>query len=155
MSITAEKKHIVNARYVADPPLILVKLEHPDWPVNILLVENDTAITSNGVQFEYAQCSVVLPSESDIASRGNLIFGNVFSQHSNLILSVGPTIKCTLQIVMASQPDSVIKEFSDLNLENVQMNNRFIAGELVREDYEAELWPPRVLNVDEFPGIGW
>lgn len=155
MTLAPEHKHEVNARAQADPPLKLVKLEHSAWGFAVRVVENDEPVTSNGFVFDFSQAMVTLPSESDIASRGALIIDNVQSGLSELFLSVGPTIKATVQIVMASQPDNVLKEYTDLNFENLSITNRIIAGELVRENYERELWPPRVMNVQDFPGTGW
>lgn len=155
MSLSAAHKHEVNARSQADPPLRLVTLTHADWGFAVRVVENDAPITSNGFVFDYAQAMVTLPSESDIASRGALVIDNVQSGLSGLFLSVGPTIKATVQIVMASQPDVVLKSYTDLNFENLSISGPIIAGELVREDYERELYGPRVMNVEDFPGTGW
>ena len=156
MTVSAAAKREIHKFQQPDPALILITLTHPDWADDLYFVENDTNIISNAVTFVASDVQIVLPSASEIAGRGTLAIDNVDTELGLLVLAVSePPISVKAELILASAPDTIIQTWPALEFKSIQFNESLLAGELSQEDYERELWPPRVMNVIDFPGSRW
>jgi hypothetical protein len=124
--------------------LVLLTIEHADLAEPLRFVNNTENITSNGDAFLAFPFDYVAPDEgNEGAGIGRIRIDNVDRQIAQTIreLQTAPTV--TVQIVLASDPDTIERELGDLVLASASWD---------KFEVSADLSPLR--DHDE-PGCSW
>lgn len=133
--------------------LLLLTIYHSSLSVPIYLVNNNENIVSRGITFIGLPFDVDLPNEDqDAPGAARLTVDNVDRTILDAIraMDVPPTI--SIEVVLASQADTVELGMYDLVLRNVSYDATKITGSLQWEDILVE---PMALQMTpaRFPGM--
>jgi hypothetical protein len=138
-----------------DPFLSLFTLDHDDWDAPLYLVNNTEEVTSNGNVFLPFPLALTLPvDDGESLRKVQLEFDNVSRELVDEIRSVTDTnINVTIQLVLASDPDTVEVELSELSIKNVNYDASRIQATLFLDDFlNTELTSEKYAPTN-FPGI--
>lgn len=126
------------AQESGDPFLTLITLNHPTFPDPLRFVNNSVDIVSRGNTYKAFAVEIGLPiDDGENQKEFSLIFDNVSLELIDEIRSVvGETqIQVSLEMVLASQPDVVEIEYSELKIATVSYNRFFIECKLITDDF--------------------
>lgn len=127
-----------------DPWIALLTLQHDDMnggqPVR--LARNPTAdIISNGLTFTRSWFEIELPSDDEVVATSRISIQNVDAAIGKALeLLTGP-IDCTIQVVLASQPDTYGREFRKFKLRNTSWDALNVTGEISQATIINNRWP--------------
>lgn len=115
---------------------------------------NTENIVSNGNVFTATYFDIQLPESSNQAPQGcQITLDNVDMRLIGLLRGIAEPLKIVIQVVLASQPDVIEMEFTDLVLREVQWDASKINGRLVSEDPLNQAFPGHMYEPRTFPGI--
>lgn len=119
----------------------------------IRVVNNNANIVSRGNTFQAFPFEIVLPGEDpDTVPKATLRIDATDKSVVAAIRSVSTPPTCTLEVIMASSPDTVEASYPNLVLRNVQYDASFVSGELYFESLYSE--PITVsMTPSRFPGM--
>lgn len=143
----------LNAQETGEVWLVLLTISHPDLPTPIRVVNNNEDITSRGNVYQAFPFEIVLPGEDpDSPPRASIRIDNVDRSVIGLIRSISSAPSVTIEVILASQPNTVEIAYSSLALRNVRYDPSTIEGELFfeplfNEPITATMTPSR------FPGL--
>lgn len=159
------------AREADDPLILLVTITAPnDVPGNDVLrfangwierlsgLETDATVTAYGVvsrsqNYVFLPMEITLPSEDDAAPRAQITLHDVTREAMPLIRSVtsAPTVK--LELVLASDPDTVELAFDGLSMTAISYNRETVTAQLVADNLALEPFPAHTFTPAYFPGL--
>lgn len=152
--ITNELKAQLFGQVSSDPFLALFTFTHPNFSSDIRLVNNAEDIISNGNTFTAFPIQVVLPPDDQEAAR------EVQIQMDNIDLSiitelrqVTSPVEASVQMILASDPDTVQLSLEELKLKNINYNEKNITASLMMDDFLGVGLTSERYNPDNFPGI--
>ena len=167
----------LNARLAPDAPIsaeievALICVEHPDLPAPIRLSTDNTERLSDeplyyGTRSTWAGAnpltqpylwvvaSAVLPSDlEDAPAAAQIVLDNLDSQMAAVLRSVTSPPTVRLAVVLASSPNRVEAEWSDLRLVAADIDAGQIVLSLSREEIEQEMFPGGRMSRERFPGL--
>jgi Domain of unknown function (DUF1833). len=132
---------------------VLLELSHPDWPEPIYAVNNLENVTSNGTTYTAFPFRVQLPNLDEREPRAKLQISNVSREIGKAAWQVTSPIDVQLDIVFASDPDTVLMSVPRLQLRGVTLNNTAVEGELTLDELGSEPAGLLAFNSDSFPGL--
>lgn len=119
-----------------DPFLVLLTLTHPSFVSTVYLVNNNEDIISNGNTFVAFPMDITIPADDGRTEKNaQIVFDNVSLELIDEIRSVTSPIEVQLQMVLASDPDTVEIELSELKMGNVSYNASTITADLYLDDF--------------------
>ena len=133
--------------------LVLVTISATSLPQPLRVVNNNEDITSRGNLYQAFPFDIILPGQDpDGTPKAILRFDNVDRTAIAAIRSVTAAPTVTLEVILASAPDTVEISFGGMSLRNVTYNAMSIEGEL---HVEPLLGEPITLNMtpSRFPGL--
>lgn len=133
--------------------LILVTIDHADLANPIRVVSNMEDITSNGETFVGLPFEIILPDENpDEPGEVMLRVDNVDKTivETVRIIQSPPTVK--VQVVLASQPDSIEAEIDGLTMRDVTWDVGVVEGRLRLDDLVVEPLSETITPA-RFPGL--
>lgn len=142
-----------NAQETAEVWLTLVEIDHADLTAPIRVVNNHEDITSNSNLFQGFPFNVEFPDEPmDGQPMARLSIDGVDRTIVETLRTISspPTVK--LQVILASQPDTIEVEFDGLTLRRATYPAHTISGDLVFQDILSE---PITFTMtpNKFPGL--
>ena len=138
-----------------DPFLAIFTLNHTDWVAPLYFVNNTESITSNGIEFLPFPVKLKLPiDDGESLRKVELEFDNVSRELIDEIRAVtDKNIEVSIQLVLASAPDNVEIELSELSIDNISYNATTITASLFLDDFlNTELSSEKYAPTN-FPGI--
>lgn len=118
-----------------DPLLMLVTLTHTSFGT-IRFVNNTVDIDSRGDTYTAFPVKITLPAEDNKTSqRAQIEFDNVSLELIDEIRTVTDPIDVKLEVVLASDPDTVEISYEELKIGNVSYNARIIKADLYLDDF--------------------
>lgn len=137
-----------------DPVLELLTLSHPSFANPIYLVSNTEDIISNGNTFVAFPMRIVLPEDnSETDKRIRISFDNISRFLIDSLRSITDPIDITYQIVLASNPNIIEIEITDLQLRNITSNVNTIEGTLALDDFLRTELSSEKYTPSNFPGL--
>ena len=134
--------------------LILITIEHDDISPSIRVVNNNENITSNGNLFTQFAFDMELPdSREGTLSRARISIDGVSREISEAIRSITTPAQVTLQVIRASDPDTIERSWAPTTLRNVKWDAGRISGDLVFEEMEIEPFPIWQFSPANAPGL--
>lgn len=118
-----------------DPFLLLVTITHPTF-TPIYLVNNTEDIISNGVTFTPFPMTITLPPDDGESAREVAIeFDNVSLELIDELRSVTTPVDVKLEMVLASNPDTLQYTIEDLKMRSVSYNKSRISAKLFMDSF--------------------
>lgn len=153
-TLSTQAMNAVMAATTNEAFLLLVTFTHVPTAETFRVVLNTENITSNGNLFTATYFQFTLPETSNQAPQGcSITVDNVDQQMVPLLRSITEPLQVTLQVVLASQPDTVELELADLLLRDVTWDSNQIQGNLVADDPLNQAFPAHLYEPRTFQGL--
>jgi hypothetical protein len=134
--------------------LVLLTISHASLATPLRFVNNMTNIVAGGQTYVAFPFDIALPDErEDQLPRVTLTIDNVDRQIVQALrgLKTPPTV--TLNVVLASTPDTVEAGPFDFTLKSGEYDALVVTGTLAFEDVLSEPYPADAFSPQWFPGI--
>lgn len=169
ISLNARAAH--EAMASAEIEVALFVIEHPDLPSPIRLsTDNTERLTNDPVTYGtrsswrganpitdpylWIIASTVLPGESeDAPATATLILENMDAEMVELVRSFTDPATVHIAVVLASSPDLIEAEWSDLMIVSADINTGEISLSISRDEIELEPFPSGRMTRNRFPGL--
>jgi hypothetical protein len=152
--ISNELKAQLYGQVSDDPFLALFTFTHPSFSSDIRLVNNAEDIVSNGLTYIAYPISVVLPQDdSETAREVSIQMDNIDLSIITELRQVTTPIEARLEMVLASDPDTIQLSLGELKLKNINYNVKNITATLMMDDFLGVGLSSEKYNPDNFPGI--
>lgn len=134
--------------------LLLATFTHVPTNETYRAALNTENVTSNGEVFTATWFDIQLPETGNKAPQGaQVTIDNVDLRFVGLLRSITKPLQVTLQIVLASQPDEVEMELTDLVLREANWDASKITGRLASEDPLNQAFPAHQYDPRSFQGL--
>lgn len=135
--------------------LMLLEIDHPTLGSPIRVVNNNESITSNSNTYLPFHFEVALPDDrEDTINEVDLRIDNVDRQIVTAIRQINSPADVTLQVVLASTPNTVEAGPYTFTMRNVQWDARFVTGKLVFSDDPLNTrFPDGTFTPGDFPAL--
>lgn len=134
--------------------LVLLTLDHSSMTAPIRVTSDAVETISRGDSFIAFPFDLLIPDDTENASpRARLIIDNVDRAIVAAIRNITSAPSILIEIVQASNPDTVEASFPDFKLTNVNYDALTVSGDLTVEDFTAEPWPCAIFSPANFPGM--
>jgi len=132
--------------------IVLIDIEYDG---NHLRISSDGVDTiSGGDTYTAYPFEVTLPSDVEAEiSRGSIQIDNVDRAIVTAIRSVTTAPSITLEVVLASDPDTIEATFSGFKLTNVYYNDFIVSADIGIESFMHEPFPGGSFLPSTFPGV--
>ena len=143
----------MNAQATSEVWLVLLTISHATLPTPIRLVNNNEDVVSRGNTFIAFPFEIELPGEDpDQPPKAMLRIDNVDRRVVQTIRSITAPPTVTLEVILASAPDTVEVSFTNMTLRNAQYDATTVSGELTFDSIYTE---PVTLTMtpNRFPGM--
>jgi len=132
--------------------LILIDITYDS--THIRLTSDNVDTVSNGNTFTAFPFTISLPSDPDESiTRGSITIDNVDRSIVQAIRSATTNPDITIQIVLASDPDTVEAEFTGFKLTNVRYDALKVTGDISIESFVHEPFPGNRFLPSTFPAL--
>lgn len=137
-----------------DPFLMLVTISHPDWIDTYYFVNNGEQIISRGTTYQAFPMTIVLPTDDGETARGVKIdFDNVSLELVDIMRSVTSPMEVKIEMILASLPDVVQMELTELQIQNISYNSKKVSATLIVDSFlNTELSSERY-TPSSYPGL--
>jgi hypothetical protein len=147
-------REAVNAQETDEIFLVLVTINHDDLASPLRFVNNNENVTSNGNVFTAYPFEITLPDDTvEHAPTCKLRIDNVARDLVTAIRSISSPLDMTIQVILASDPDTIEVEYSDFKLVDVSYDAFTIEGTISIEGFAHEQYPGRTFLPSNFPGL--
>ena len=134
--------------------LIMLTLSHSSLPDDIRIVNNTENITSKTKEFIAFPFQIILPDDtSQGPPSATLRIDNVSREIIGYIREFASAISAKIEIIRASEPDTIEATYDGFTLRGVQADATTITGQLGVEDITIEAFPSRSFTPASFPGL--
>lgn len=142
-----------HARETEEVWLVLLTISHSALPTPLRFVNNFTSLTSRSNIFVAFPFEIEFPEQdADSAGEARITIDNIDRQIVETIRQISSPPSVTLEVVLASSPDTVEAQFTGLVLRNVEYDAHRVRGTLRFEDITTE--PVSVqMTPARFPGM--
>jgi len=136
-----------------DPYLMLVTLSHPSF-TTLKLVSNTVDIVSRGDTYIAFPMRITLPvDDGETAREVAMEFDNVSQELIDEIRSVTTPIDVLVEMILASDPDTVVVSYGDLSIRNISYNKSRISARLFMDDFLNVAMTSEKYTPQNFPGL--
>ena len=145
----------VNAADADEVFLVLLTIDHADLSSPIRVTSDSVDTVSNGNTFQTFPFQIRLPTDDD-DSRGALASVTIDAVDRRVVeaaRTISGVPKVTIEVVLASDPDTIEISWPDFNLANHRADSDTISGELVLELLDQEPFPSGRFDPVGFPGL--
>ncbi|WP_025324508.1 DUF1833 family protein [Deferrisoma camini] len=153
-TLSAAATRAITAQETGEAFLLLLTIDHPDLTQPIRVARNGEDVVSRGNTYTAYPFEIEIPEErGDRPPRVRLVLDNVDRQITEAIrpLTSSPTV--TLEVVLASSPDTVEAGPYDFTIRNITYDAQVITAELAYEDVLNLRFPADRFTPNLFPGL--
>ncbi len=134
--------------------ILLVTIDHADLAAPIRASSDGVDTVSRGNTFVSFPFELTLPSSSDEEPpQAKLVIDNVDRQIVQAIRSISSPPSVLMEIVLASDVDTVEIDCPDFELINVDYDSLTVQGVLTQERFLSEPYPHLKMTPANFPGL--
>lgn len=153
MALSATAIAAMLGRETDEVVLVLLTIDHASLDDPIRVVDNTKDITSNGNTFTAFPFEITLPSDGDAAPKAQLTIANVDRSIGDALdqITTAPTVK--MQLILASDPDTIEREWDLFELVNVQIGAIQVTGDLAVRARTQDPWPNVMVTPGRFPAL--
>lgn len=151
-SLSAAAIAALTAPQTGEVWLVLLTISNASM-TTIRVVNNTEDIVSRGNTYQAFPFEIELPGEDpDSPSSARLRIDNVDKRIVEAVRSISTPPEVTIEVILASQPDTVEISYANLTLRSVEYDVDSVRGELVFESIFSE---PVTLTItpNRFPGL--
>lgn len=143
---------------------MLLTLDHDDLaaPIRVSTDNKDTfavdgvtirGTISNGENYAYCPMRITLPDDSEESiSEARIEIDNIDREILASIRSISSAPTVSMQVVLASQPDTVEARYDNFALADVQADAFVVSGRLTLGNFLGEPYPGGSVLPSNFPG---
>lgn len=153
-SVSTTFKQAVAAQETGEAFLVLLTISHADLAAPIRVSSDAVNTTSRGETYVAFPFDLALPDDNrSSAPRARLTIDNVDRQivEAMRLIQSPPTV--LMEVVLASDPDTVEAEFPAFKLRSVEVDILTVRGDLTIELFEDEPYPAGSFVPSAFPGL--
>lgn len=132
--------------------VVLLTIEHPAI-APIRVTNNNENIVSNGQTFLAYPFNITLPSDTEEPGVAQLDIANVDRSIIEAIELMDDPATCLVQVILASTPNSIEYEWSNLILRNVTADDVSVTAQIGHAPIDAMPYPPIRVTQRDFPGL--
>ena len=134
--------------------LHLVTIDHPDLAQPIRVAHDTVDVTSRGNLFVAFPFNVRLPDEGDDKDVvAHLSIDNVDRQIGQTISLIETAAIVTLEVILASDPETVEISISDFKMRNVEWDAGTVSADLVLDSLVFQSHPKDRFDPANFPAL--
>lgn len=138
-----------------EAPIVLLTISHASLATPIRVAGYDQDVTSRGETFVAYPFEITLPTDSgEAAPRARLSIDNV---DRSIVAAVrqatGTPPQVTIEVILASSPDTLEASFPVFELRNVKSNALTVDAELTFDGLASEPYPAGRFTPAAFPGV--
>ena len=134
--------------------IVLLTIDHDDLSTSIRVCLNSTDIVSNGLTYQGYYFDISLPDDSDEnISSGKITIDNVSGQIIDGIRLLDTPPNVQIDVVLASDPDTLEATFPDFQLTDVTYDALTIQGNLSIQNFMNEPYPGGIMGPNNFRGL--
>lgn len=134
--------------------IVLLTLDHDDLANPIRVSSDAVDTTSNGNSYTAFPFDLKLPNdEEESVPTARLTIDNVSREIVQAVRTVTGPVEVTMQLVLASDPDTVEADFPDFQLRDVKYDALVVEGQLSLESFAQEPWPAGRFTPADFAGL--
>lgn len=153
-SLSSLAKQAVFAQETGEVFLLLLTISHASLATPIRVVNNTQNITSNGNLYTAFPFTIVLPDDTEEQPpRMRLVIDNVDRQIVQAVRNMTSKPTITLDVVLASQPDTLEASFPGFSLRRTNYDALTVEGDLNLEDVVLEPFPALSFTPQLAPGL--
>ena len=142
MTLTDTATRELAAQDCATAWLVLLEIGHPQLPAPLRLTSDGVATISNGASYEPFPFEVTLPDDAEgRAPRAQIRIDNTSQEIIAILRGLTTPAALTVQIVRASSPDVIEREWSGLEWQTSTYDMAAITGTLGIDDIATEEFP--------------
>lgn len=152
-SVSSTFKSTAFGSQTSEAYIVLLTIDHEEMDEPFYVTSNGVEVISNGVLFYPYPFTITLPDDTERPfSQGRLTIDTV-SQTMVAARWFNTPVTITIQIVLASDPDTVEIEFPDFELTDLTYDDQTISGNLSIESFVEEPFPGDAFIPSYFPGL--
>jgi hypothetical protein len=134
--------------------LILLTIDHDDLVAPIRVVNDNANITSRSNLYVAFPFDIILPADSaENLSRISLKIDNIDRQIVDAIRSITTPPTVTIEVILASSPDTLEAGPFDMTMEHAEYDANFVICQLAFEDVLNEPFPGGRFLPSGFEGL--
>ncbi len=153
-NVSATLKQAIFAQETDEAFIVLLTISHSDLSVPIRVSSDSTNTVSRGDTYIAYPFDLSLPADSDERPpRARVAIDNVDRVLVTAIRSITGAPTVLMEIVRASDLETVEVSFPDFQLKDVRYNALVVEGDLVIEAFEEEPYPADIFSPANFPGV--
>lgn len=153
-STTLTLRQAVNAQETDEVFLLLLTIDHAELGAPIRVVCDKADVTSGGDTYSQFAFQVSLPDDrEDRPPRVTLRIDNVDRQIVQAIRTITSAPSVTLEVVLASDPDTIEAGPFDFELRSARYDALLVEGELGFEPVLDEPFPAQRFTPQLYPGL--
>lgn len=152
-NLSTELREQLYGQTSGDPFLMLVSLTHDSFG-EILFVNDVVDIVSNGKTYSAFPIEIVLsPDDGESTREVSMKFDNVSLEIIGELRTVTTPIAVTIDMVLASDPDTVQLNIGELKLKSITYTAQTISAVLYMDDFLSTEMASEKYTPKTFPGI--
>ncbi len=153
-NLSAELRQQLYGQESNDPFLMLVTMQHSSFVEDILFVNDVQDIESRGLTYTAFPISITLPADDGETSKDvKMVFDNVSLELVEEFRSITTPIEVKIEMILASNPDSIQLSLEELKLRNVTYNRQTVSGVLFMDDFLNTEMNSEKYTPSTFPGL--
>lgn len=143
--------------------ITLLTISHPsflddvrisDDPTVLLPIAGSRGTITNGLEHVFCPFTIQLPPQNETGvAQAEISVDNVGEELMKPIREAGSAVNVKVQIVLASTPDHIEKEYDGLQLQVVDYDALTVSGNLGMEWFELEPFPSGRYTPRTAPGV--
>ena len=138
-SLSTAARRSAYAPQTSEAWLLLLTITHESLVAPLRFVNDKVTITSNSQSFMGFPFAVELPQESnDAPGEARITIDNVDRSIVTAVRAMATPPEVTIQIIMASQPNTIEVEYGAMTLRDVKWDVASVSGTLRHEDISTE-----------------
>lgn len=155
MPLSAAAVRALLAQESSESIIALLTIDHDDLPDPIRVARNTVGddIVSGGETFIAMPFEIEIPTDSEKAPVARLEVPNVDRSIGQALEELASPAVCTIQIVLASEPDTIDREYAQFELRNAEWDALAVTAELTQANFTGEPWPFLRVTPQWFPAL--
>jgi hypothetical protein len=162
-NLSTTAKNAIYAQATDEVFIVLLTINHEDFtdPIRVasdqfelLPLSGVRGVVSRGNEFIYLPFQIELPAQDDTGSaRARISIDNVSREIVNSVRSADSALSIDIEIVLASDTDTVEMTVADFRLDRVTYDAMTVSGDLSVEYFDLEPFPAKRFTPSDFPGL--
>lgn len=134
--------------------LELLTIEEATLSTPIRVVNDTVDVTSNGDTYTACAFRVVRPTDDGQSLPSlQLEIDNVSLELIPIIVGLTPPITASVELVLASDPDTIEVPAVTINVREIKANSQTISASVVEDDWLSSRWPKDEYDMSHYRGL--